>query len=523
MKKINIVMTLFLLLGVFSPLATYASENFSEDNVQNPVAMETGPLLLSLKNDSINLFVGEEFNPDDYVDLAMNNEGQVTLGDNKGLTLLSDVDMMSTGIYTAKYRLEDTSDTSQYVEKTLTVYVEDILELDYTQKANNGKVSVAFGQPFDPADYVVAKKNGTEVTLTELGFDQNGKFLGFTVEGDVVNPSKVGSYELVYILRGGSPGYEQEVVKSLTVQVEDDLKMEITDPIVLYLGQSFDPSDYAKAWRNGVEVGFGNFGPNGEYWGFIDNGDNIDLNTPGNYWITYRLHGTRSDYFLDRTVAVRIIMPKVTVKYVDEEGNSLAPAQILEGRVGEAYTAEKLTFGDYSYKNVTGNPMSYFIAGDQTITYTYSKNVVPEKGKVIVEYKDENGNALMPQQILTGEVGQSYKTEKLTIFGYTFAKTLGNSEGTFRGSEQVVTYIYSKNSTLSSANTNVTSTGKGMIGNQRSLSNNSSSNQKNTTKKSLPKMGEASAAATSFLGASLVLGIIIFYKRYKARKGNSYR
>lgn len=513
MKKLHTLIVLFLLLGILTSSVTYASESFIEDNVQNPVATASGPLLLFLKNDSINLFVGEEFNPENYIDLAMNNEGQVTLGDNKGLSILSDVDMTTSGTYTAKYRLEDTRDASQYVEKILIVYVKDILELDYTQKANNGQVSLAFGQPFNPADYVVAKKNGAEVMLTELGFDQNGQFLGFTVEGDVVNPSKAGSYELVYILRGGSPGYEQEVVKSLTVQVEDDLKMEITDPIVLYLGQSFDPSDYAKAWRNGVEVGFGNFGPNGEYWGFIDNGDNIDLNTPGNYWITYRLHGTLSQHFLDKTAAVQIMMPKVTVKYVDEEGNSLAPTQILEGRVGEAYTAEKLTFGDYSYKNVTGNPMSHFIAGDQTVTYTYTKNTVPIKGTVIVEYKDENGNILIPKQILVGNVGLSYKTEKLTILGYTFSRTLGNAEGTFMGSEQVVTYIYLKNSGPSSTNTNAASTGKGLSGNQSSLISSSANNQKNVTKESFPKMGETSVTALSFVGASLVLGIIIFYKK----------
>lgn len=83
--------------------------------------------------------------------------------------------------------------------------------------------------------------------------------------------------------------------------------------------------------------------------------------------------------------------------------------------------------------------------------YIHSSNnhespVVPEKkeGTVLVHFVDENGNTIIPDVTLTGNIGEKYTSEAKTINGYCLKEVPENATGTFTNQQQEVTYVYTK-------------------------------------------------------------------------------
>ena len=73
---------------------------------------------------------------------------------------------------------------------------------------------------------------------------------------------------------------------------------------------------------------------------------------------------------------------------------------------------------------------------------------------VTVHYKDEFGNTISSDQILSGYVGDGYTTEAKNISGYTLKTRPDNATGFFSTFPQDVTYIYTKTSTNNTPNIN---------------------------------------------------------------------
>ncbi|WP_171001842.1 MucBP domain-containing protein [Loigolactobacillus binensis] len=144
----------------------------------------------------------------------------------------------------------------------------------------------------------------------------------------------------------------------------------------------------------------------------------------------------------------------LTVKYVDENGNVLKPAQTLDGYVGNSYsvTAADLTAKGYtldttkSQNNYTGS----LTTDPQTITFVYQGGQTPadntSAGKLTVNYVDENGNVLKPAQTLSGVVGNGYNVTAadLTAQGYTLdtTKSQNNYTGSLTTDPQTITFVY---------------------------------------------------------------------------------
>ena len=87
--------------------------------------------------------------------------------------------------------------------------------------------------------------------------------------------------------------------------------------------------------------------------------------------------------------------------------------------------------------------------------YIHSSNnhdspVVPEKkeGTVLVHFVDENGIAIVPDEKLTGNVGEQYTSKAKTITGYILKEVPENATGTFTDQQQEVTYVYEKEKQL---------------------------------------------------------------------------
>ncbi len=138
-----------------------------------------------------------------------------------------------------------------------------------------------------------------------------------------------------------------------------------------------------------------------------------------------------------------VVGADVTVRYQDEAGNTIAPNVVLSGNIGEPYVTSQETIPGHTFKEVQGNAVGIFTNSLQAVTYIYTKDPILGEN-VIVKYQDENGNAIAPDDVLNGFIGEPYVTSQKTIPGYTIKQVQGNTVGIFTSSLQTVTYIYAK-------------------------------------------------------------------------------
>lgn len=74
----------------------------------------------------------------------------------------------------------------------------------------------------------------------------------------------------------------------------------------------------------------------------------------------------------------------VTIRYVDEQGQSLKPDKALAGSLGTDYQAEPLEISGYNLVKTTGEETGKFTSSEQTITYTYCKAADPVVKKSVI-------------------------------------------------------------------------------------------------------------------------------------------
>lgn len=131
----------------------------------------------------------------------------------------------------------------------------------------------------------------------------------------------------------------------------------------------------------------------------------------------------------------------VQVKYLDIEGNELAPTETLTGKIGKAYTSEAKHFSDYQLMKTPNNANGIFDTLEQTVIYQYD---IVDGAPVTVKYVNQNGKELASSETLTGKLHTFYTTELKAINGYTNTTIIGNQTGVFTKDKQVITYVYEK-------------------------------------------------------------------------------
>lgn len=136
----------------------------------------------------------------------------------------------------------------------------------------------------------------------------------------------------------------------------------------------------------------------------------------------------------------------VTYYYQDAAGNELLQPATFSGDVGVTYPDRVAQITGYHLQSVTGNRTGQITKDPITVTYIYAKDSQPEsqKGQVTVAYHDETGQALLPNQVITGNVGDPYTTDQATISGYHFVRVTGNPNGTITKDPIDVTYVYAQ-------------------------------------------------------------------------------
>ncbi|MBC2099951.1 hypothetical protein HCJ70_12940 [Listeria booriae] len=148
--------------------------------------------------------------------------------------------------------------------------------------------------------------------------------------------------------------------------------------------------------------------------------------------------------FKQRVLPAKATVQPVTVRYVDDQGEVLAPEERLTGVLGEAYEAKAKTIDGYQLIEEPINRVGNFGTEAQTVTFVYTKEAIPASQAVTVRHLDTEGKILAPEEVLTGAIGDTYEAQAKAILGYRLVTTPANQTGTFGTEAQTVTFIYAQ-------------------------------------------------------------------------------
>lgn len=144
------------------------------------------------------------------------------------------------------------------------------------------------------------------------------------------------------------------------------------------------------------------------------------------------------------TYVYRLLPATVEVRYMDGDGNALAPAETITGHVFDPYKTEAKEFEGYVLSTKPANASGTMTAETITVTYRYEKQPEKADAEVIVKYVDEDGKEIAPSEKITGKEGDKYSTKPKDISGYLLKEQPSNASGTMTGKTTEVTYTYRK-------------------------------------------------------------------------------
>ncbi|MDO1604981.1 MucBP domain-containing protein [Lactobacillus sp. YT155] len=163
-------------------------------------------------------------------------------------------------------------------------------------------------------------------------------------------------------------------------------------------------------------------------------------------WMLKETPANASGKFTDTEQTVTYVYTRapgaaVTVNYVDEAGNKLAPSEVLNGKVDDPYTTKAKDITNWELKTTPANANGKFTSTPQSVTYVYTKKA---GAAVNVNYVDEEGNKLATSDVLNGKIDDPYTTKAKDITNWELKTTPANANGKFTSEEQTVTYVYTK-------------------------------------------------------------------------------
>ena len=140
----------------------------------------------------------------------------------------------------------------------------------------------------------------------------------------------------------------------------------------------------------------------------------------------------------------------LTVKYIDEQGQTIANDKIIQDlEVGSTYTEEALLIEGYELLSAKVQTIEVQSDGN-TITFIYkAKETSPsenEKADLTVKYIDEQGQSIAEKKVITDlEIGKLHKEEALLIKGYELVNPkLAIQEVMIEKGTNTIMFIYKK-------------------------------------------------------------------------------
>ena len=128
----------------------------------------------------------------------------------------------------------------------------------------------------------------------------------------------------------------------------------------------------------------------------------------------------------------------VIAKYQNEEGNEIAPDEIVKGKVFDQYTTPVKNIYGYELIEMPENSTGTMTEDTIIVTYCYGLKAT----NVITKYQNEEGNEIAPDETVKGKVFDEYTTSEKNIYGYELIEIPENSTGTMTEDTIIVTYHY---------------------------------------------------------------------------------
>ena len=144
---------------------------------------------------------------------------------------------------------------------------------------------------------------------------------------------------------------------------------------------------------------------------------------------------------------------KLTINYVDENGQTILPSETKTGFVGNGYNVTPKTISNYEYVGLGADSASLtgkLDATDKSITlvYKFPTGNVPDPvvgGALTINFVNKNGETVKPSETVSGFVGNTYDVTPETIDHYQYQGLLDGSSslvGTFTDKPQTITLMY---------------------------------------------------------------------------------
>ena len=179
--------------------------------------------------------------------------------------------------------------------------------------------------------------------------------------------------------------------------------------------------------------------------------------------VFYKSSSNTSGIFIsgqDIEVIYEYIKPvNLTINYYDNAGNVLQPSITVTRNNFDISEYVPQTIGDYEHYYTQAPPEGDLPADPYAYNTDYTYYVYYRKiptSQVTIKYVDESGNELVPEESLTGKVGETYSVSAKVIPGYELIKTEGAESGVFGSSNTAVTYTYRAVTTTTTTTTSTT-------------------------------------------------------------------
>ena len=172
---------------------------------------------------------------------------------------------------------------------------------------------------------------------------------------------------------------------------------------------------------------------------------NVGQGTPDNpqgknKWTAQQLV-SNYDNTKDADTYVRWAYP-VTIHYLDEKGNKLLDdGQVPGGIVNQTFIIKAPEIKNYTLKTPLEDLTVTFLPTSQEKTLVYSPN---DAAPVVVHYRDEQGNSIASDVIITGKYNDPYSSVALPIYGYHVISIPSNKTGKMTDQRQEVFYTYAQ-------------------------------------------------------------------------------
>ena len=184
---------------------------------------------------------------------------------------------------------------------------------------------------------------------------------------------------------------------------------------------------------------------------------------------------------------------QVGIRYVNEAGQDIYPDETLEGNFDETWESHAKEIKNWELVKAPEKELGLFGTENQHIEYVYKK----KRGKVTVQFLDENGNPLADSQVFEGVFDAPYEFSSRDFEGYELVDSPKETKGFLETGERTFTFKYKKKA---SPQPEV----KPMV-------------QEMPKQPELPKAGSQDVSGiTSILGMMLAsLGSLLFWKKRK--------